>query len=427
MSGHSGHFTVVDLETTGLFARGVDRIIEIAMVRVDSAGMILDEYCTLVNPNRDIGPTRIHGIEAWELAGAPAFEDILGDVASRLQTSVAVGHLATFDLGFISAEFDRADCPLPTIQYVCTLDLAKSTSLELPSRKLEALCECFDIPLPRAHSALEDAKATAALFSHLVATVARDDPVARRSLAHRVLPGTGSAWPNRPPSGRRCLRGEQRCPVEGGADLIARLVGQLPLDSTVTDDVQEYLGLLDRVLEDRRVTAEEGDRLYDLAVEMGLSRADAAQAHVQYLGSLIARAWEDGVISEFESRDLATAARLLSVSDADLHILMKSVAGRPAPTRPSASTQIRDLSGQLVCFTGELRGRLKGQPIDRAFAERIAADHGMIVKSGVSRKLDLLVAADPDSNSGKAKKAREYGIRIITEATFWQMMGVQVE
>jgi len=52
---------------------------------------------------------------------------------------------------------------------------------------------------------------------------------------------------------------------------------------------------------------------------------------------------------------------------------------------------------------------------------------GMIVKNGVVKKLDLLVVADPNSMSGKAKKAREYGIRIIAESEFWRKLGVQVD
>jgi len=34
------------------------------------------------------------------------------------------------------------------------------------------------------------------------------------------------------------------------------------------------------------------------------------------------------------------------------------------------------------------------------------------------------VAADPDSMSGKAGKARRYGVSIIAESVFWNMMGV---
>lgn len=52
-------FTVVDVETTGLFPGGSDRIIEIALISLDSEGNILREYETLLNPERDLGPVHI--------------------------------------------------------------------------------------------------------------------------------------------------------------------------------------------------------------------------------------------------------------------------------------------------------------------------------------------------------------------------------
>jgi DNA polymerase-3 subunit epsilon len=51
----------------------------------------------------------------------------------------------------------------------------------------------------------------------------------------------------------------------------------------------------------------------------------------------------------------------------------------------------------------------------------------MIIQKGVTKSLDYLVTADPDSMSGKTKKARNYGVRIIAEPVFWAMMGIQVE
>lgn len=36
--------------------------------------------------------------------------------------------------------------------------------------------------------------------------------------------------------------------------------------------------------------------------------------------------------------------------------------------------------------------------------------------NAVTKKVRLLVAADPDSLSGKARKARDYGIPIVDEA-----------
>jgi DNA polymerase-3 subunit epsilon len=59
----------------------------------------------------------------------------------------------------------------------------------------------------------------------------------------------------------------------------------------------------------------------------------------------------------------------------------------------------------------------------RSDIESISRSWGLEVKSGVSRSLDLLVMADADSLSGKAKKAREYGIRILAEQVFLRMIG----
>ena len=60
-------------------------------------------------------------------------------------------------------------------------------------------------------------------------------------------------------------------------------------------------------------------------------------------------------------------------------------------------------------------------------AESLAADAGLGVVQGVTKKLDILVVANPASLSGKAKKARAYGIRIVAEPVFWQLLGLNVE
>lgn len=86
-----------------------------------------------------------------------------------------------------------------------------------------------------------------------------------------------------------------------------------------------------------------------------------------------------------------------------------------------------DYAGKSVCFTGQLNSKFNGTLIERSVAQQIAMEHGLIIKSGVGNKLDFLVAADSNSLSGKAKKARELGVKIIAEPVFWQMIGVDVE
>lgn len=62
----------------------------------------------------------------------------------------------------------------------------------------------------------------------------------------------------------------------------------------------------------------------------------------------------------------------------------------------------------------------------RQKATDLATAAGLTVLPRVTKKLDLLVMADPDSMSGKAKQAREYGVRLIAETAFWEMIGVEV-
>ena len=63
----------------------------------------------------------------------------------------------------------------------------------------------------------------------------------------------------------------------------------------------------------------------------------------------------------------------------------------------------------------------------RERASRLAAEAGLVVLPRVTKKLDLLVLTDPHSTSGKARKAREYGTRLIAETAFWAMIGVEVQ
>lgn len=60
--GEGDRFVVVDVETTGVY--DTDKIVEVAAVTVSPNGRIVDEWDTLVNPERDVGPTHIHRVSA---------------------------------------------------------------------------------------------------------------------------------------------------------------------------------------------------------------------------------------------------------------------------------------------------------------------------------------------------------------------------
>jgi DNA ligase (NAD+) len=73
------------------------------------------------------------------------------------------------------------------------------------------------------------------------------------------------------------------------------------------------------------------------------------------------------------------------------------------------------LSGCSICFTGTAN-------TPRATLVKMAEQAGAEVKKGVVKGLGLLVIADPNSSSAKAKAAREMGIKLISEEDFLEMV-----
>lgn len=161
-SGYPDGYAVVDVETTGL-ARD-DRIVSAAVYRLTARGEIEDHWYSPVNPQRDPGPTWIHGFTAETLADAPLFADIAEEFAARLHGRVLVAHNALFDWSMIAREYARARREAPVRQRLCTIALSKELSLPLPNHKLESLAAHYGVVQQRAHHALDDARVLAEVF-----------------------------------------------------------------------------------------------------------------------------------------------------------------------------------------------------------------------------------------------------------------------
>lgn len=414
-------FCIVDVETTGFSPRLGDRVVEIAAVRIRSDGEVVDEWTTLVDPARDIGPTHIHGITAADVVGAPRFAEVAGDLLALMDGAVLSGHNVRFDWTFLAAEFEQAGHPLPDLPKVCTLMLGQRLQPWLRSRKLAACCEALGIELVGAHAAVNDARAAARLLACYLATA--------RTNGMTELDDLGcdpTTWPRAlpplQPCGRRHERGS-RVHIDAQAAYLARLVRRLDDDDASADpDVAGYLDVLDRAVEDRRVTATEGKVLYETAAGYGLSSDAVAAAHRRYVEGLAHAALADGVVTDLEREDLSLVCRLLDVAESVLDDAL--VVGRAQQATSVAAAP--DLAGLSVCFTGALGTTLGGLSMTRSTAEQLATGAGLRVVSNVSSGTDFLVVADPDTMSGKARRARELGVRIVAEQVFWAWLGVPV-
>lgn len=416
-------FAVVDVETTGFSPRLHDRVIEVAVVRVSPERHPVDEYTTLVNPCRDVGPTHIHGITASEVRDAPTFDQVAGDVAQRLDGAVLVAHNLRFDRSFLDAEFSRVAAPWPELPGLCTLELAYRLEPHSASRKLTECCERVGITYERKHCALDDARATSHLLIAYLELAAKRGLATLPALGCRPLEMPPPGWLKLQPSGQSWCR---RAAAEGLREergYLARLVERLPGTEAADAGTAAYLDLLDRVLEDRRITRSEAQALMATAGDWGLSRSSIHEAHRAYLAGLAQAALLDGVVNSSERADLEAVRDMLGLHSASLEALL-------AQTPPAPVSQAQpdcELRGRSVCFTGALSSSYQGLPITREQAEELARGAGLRVLKGVTRELDILVVADPSTMSSKARKAREYGVRILAEPAFWHAVGVQVE
>ena len=158
-------YVVFDLETTGSSAKegAITEIGALKLVR----GQIVDEFATLVNPNRPIEPfvSRLTGITDRMVADAPTVGEVMPLFEEFVEGCVLVGHNVHFDCTFITAA--RGGRLLPN-SVLDTLNLARSLVPGLRRYRLASLVSHFGVRVVPNHRALADAAATAEVLLKLL-------------------------------------------------------------------------------------------------------------------------------------------------------------------------------------------------------------------------------------------------------------------
>lgn len=412
MTDQFAGYAVVDTETTGISPGYRNRIAEIAVIHVDPAGAVTDEWSTLLNPDRDLGPQAIHGIRAADVRRAPRFDQVAAEVAQRLRGRVLVAHNWPFDAMHLRAEFERCgiDTPLHAHAGLCTMRAA-GVAMPWAHRSLTGCCAAAGLPDRNWHTARDDALAAADLLAHLL-----DHYPSSVHVTDAHLQLARWSWPMLPwqpvSPVHRTLVGH----VE--PHFLARLVERMPRDEE--PEVDTYFAMLDDALLDRQISATEADALIDLAHRLGLRKAEVLNLHHTYLRELARAAWMDGVVTDEERRDLSTVATLLGLHDDTVAEVLAEEQTTPAAAAPDSVVEasVGGLAlrpGDKVVLTGAMR-----RP--RAEIAEQATVAGLRVTSAVSRKTRVVAAADPDSLSGKAKDARALGVPVVSEDAFLRVL-----
>lgn len=150
-------YAVLDIETTGL-DRADDRVIEIAVIHLDSDFSEVLRWHTLIHPGRPTGAVHIHGLTDEHLTGAPRFSDVASELADQLRGRRIVAHNAKFDREFLNGEFARAGLSerIDEDSCVCTMDQSR-IYLEPGSHSLRGLATRLNIIPGQAHRSMSDA------------------------------------------------------------------------------------------------------------------------------------------------------------------------------------------------------------------------------------------------------------------------------
>ncbi len=160
-------YAVVDIETTGGSAR-LERITEIA-VYIHNGREIVDEYSTLVNPERNIPYfiTSLTGITNEMVEDAPKFYEVAKKIVEMTEGNIFVAHNARFDYSFIRQEFSMLGYNFKR-RLLDTVSLSRKLLPGHKSYSLGNLCNDLGIEINGRHRASGDALATVKLLEMLL-------------------------------------------------------------------------------------------------------------------------------------------------------------------------------------------------------------------------------------------------------------------
>ena len=325
---------------------------------------------------------------------APVFADVVGDLTDLLAGRVVVAHNSAFDAAFLVAEYARAGWPLDLTHEMTLCTMRMSGQLGGPA-KLADCCAHFGVRLADAHEALADAEATAALLTEYRRRSATWTGWDRLQEFSEVF-----AWPAPP---RRAVAPVLRGTTSAGSEVLASVVGKFARVQGV-QGADEYLDLLDRVLLDRKISGPERRALDGMATSLGLGGDDVARLNRHYLLGVVDAVCADDQLTREERALVIQLAGLLDLRDLEVEALLARAEGLVS----HVVTEVALMPGDLVVLTGMSEARKRD-------LTAVAEARGLVVWPAVKKGVVAVIAQDPGSGSGKARKAREYGIPVVGE------------
>lgn len=165
-------YVVFDVETTGLSAIYND-LIQVAASKMYK-GNIIAEFDEFINPGHPLSAftTELTGITDDHVKNAKPLIQVLKEFQEFCKDTVLVAHNASFDVGFMNANYERHGLPKITQPVIDTLEFARNLYPEYKRHGLGPLTKRFGVALEHHHMANYDAEATGRLLFIFIKEVA---------------------------------------------------------------------------------------------------------------------------------------------------------------------------------------------------------------------------------------------------------------
>ncbi len=159
-------FTAIDFETANGSAASA---CSVGLVKVRD-GQVVDRIGWVIRPPAGHDHftewnTRIHGITADMIAGAPTWVEQMADLLAFTGDDPLVAHNAGFDMRVITTACEVTRVATPLYDYFCSLQIARTT-YQLDSYKLPSVAQAAGFADFPHHDAVADAEACAAIIIH---------------------------------------------------------------------------------------------------------------------------------------------------------------------------------------------------------------------------------------------------------------------
>lgn len=139
----------------------------VGLTRVE-AGRVTESAVYLMRPPEEVDyfedfNVALHGVTSRMVQNQPRFAERLTEILEFAKGHPLVAHNAAFDLGVIADAARLSGLSVPTLDYACTLVLARKT-YDLLSYRLPFVAEAAGVKLEHHHDPAEDARAAAEIF-----------------------------------------------------------------------------------------------------------------------------------------------------------------------------------------------------------------------------------------------------------------------